>query len=452
MQVRHAVMAVFGAGAILVSQTGGANATPLDPQSVLALHIPQGMDARSTAVIVTGSDGWTDEHRARAERLAELHTMVIGIDGPGLLYRSGGDCAIATETAAALTRRIQLREGALARAPVLVALESSSGNSGSGFALAAAHLRPERFKGLVTAGYRPGTGPCALNDISALGGKAPVRWLDVVPPGRPSVATGLAGVRVVEAEAGPRKAFYRSYLGVAGTDSSFDTSTGTDAADLGDLPLTVHAAPDGAPGDTYAIFLSGDGGWARFDEEISDRLAQSGIPVVGISALRYLWREKKPTRIAADIARIDAHYRRVFQRDRVLLVGFSLGANSMPFAAQNLAPDLIGRLAGIGLIAPESRTGFEIVVGGWLGRETGAHQVGPAIQSISARIGPTKIACLYGTREMATPCPALPDATLHRVAFDGGHHLGKDYAGVAEVLKDLAAGRVPVLADSSNKG
>ncbi|MEM1297934.1 MAG: AcvB/VirJ family lysyl-phosphatidylglycerol hydrolase [Pseudomonadota bacterium] len=390
--------------------------------AVLEVRVPQGMAARSTALPLTGTDGWTAEHAARAARLSELHTLVIGVDGPGLLSTVGNDCAALSGPLSTIARHMQEREGALARAPVLAALPDAGD-----LALHAAMAGPTVFKGLVSEsfGARPGLcgGPVLPEGI---GDKAPVRWLDITQPGEPSRASALAGTKIVEAkpETGPRKAFYRSYLGVAGTDSSFDITMGSGIADLSVLPLTIHEVDGASPGDTYAIFLSGDGCWAKFDKEISDRLAARGIPVVGISSLRYMWREKLPGTIARDFARIDAHYREAFGRDRVLLLGFSLGANALPFAAAELPSEFRQRLAGVGLIAPVILTGFEIRIGGWLGQQTGAIPVRPAIEAMGRKVPGERIACLHGTTETVSACPDTSLPGMRSVLLDGGHQLG----------------------------
>ncbi|KIC08274.1 hypothetical protein RA19_20065 [Leisingera sp. ANG-M1] len=400
------------------------------PAEAIAVIAPDGKEARSTALLVTGAGGWEGELQARAERLSEMHTLVIAVDGPALLARADGNCAAAAPLLANLARRLQQQKGARARTPVLTGY-----GDGAALAFFAADAAPGLFKGLVTVGFDaaqticPGT---ALQDARA--SKAPLRWLDIAEPGLTSAAEDIAGATAVETGPEPRRTFYQSYLRLAGTDHAFDTGTAASGKDLDGLPLTIHQDPGAPVSDTYAIFLSGDGGWANFDEQVSDRLAARGIPVVGISSLRYMWREKQPAQIAADLARIDAHFRPVFGRSKLLLLGFSLGANTLPFAAAELPAELRERLAGVGLIAPETRTGFEIVVGGWLGQQTGSVAVAPAIEALSASLPPERVFCLYGSRETVSACPLARLPGMQLVEFEGGHHLGNDHDGIVRVL------------------
>ena len=58
-------------------------------------------------------------------------------------------------------------------------------------------------------------------------------------------------------------------------------------ADLSDLPVIEIAAQPGAvptanaPPDSFAIIMSGDGGWAGLDQDVAAALSAKGIPVVG---------------------------------------------------------------------------------------------------------------------------------------------------------------------------
>src|SRR5258708_19432679 len=60
------------------------------------------------------------------------------------------------------------------------------------------------------------------------------------------------------------------------------------------LPVVEVAVPAGASSDTLVVFVSGDGGWARIDKEISSVLAATCMPVAGLNALQYFRTKKSP--------------------------------------------------------------------------------------------------------------------------------------------------------------
>ncbi len=79
--------------------------------------------------------------------------------------------------------------------------------------------------------------------------------------------------------------------------------------DLGNLPvIEVPAQAGTASGDTFAIIMSGDGGWAGLDKEVALALSAPGIPVVGLDSLRYFWTARTPDGLAADIDRMIRYY------------------------------------------------------------------------------------------------------------------------------------------------
>ena len=92
---------------------------------------------------------------------------------------------------------------------------------------------------------------------------------------------------------------------------------------LSDLPLRVVRPAPGESAPDLAVFLTGDGGWAAIDKEISDSLARHGIPVVALNSREYLANKRTPQRVASDVARIIRYYGRSFGRSAVLLIGYS---------------------------------------------------------------------------------------------------------------------------------
>ncbi len=87
-----------------------------------------------------------------------------------------------------------------------------------------------------------------------------------------------------------------------------------------------------SPSDAFAIIMSGDGGWAGLDQDVAAALSAKGIPVVGLDSLRYFWTARTPEGLAADTDRLIRYYAPHFGKQRVLLIGYSQGADVLPFA------------------------------------------------------------------------------------------------------------------------
>jgi type IV secretory pathway VirJ component len=208
---------------------------------------------------------------------------------------------------------------------------------------------------------------------------------------------------------------------------------------LAGLPLVELPVATAAGGGLVAVVYSGDGGWRDLDKEIAGRLQAEGIPVVGVDSLRYFWSEKTPDQVAADLATILAHYRVAWRRPDVLLVGYSFGADVLPFAYNRLPEDEKARVRRMALLGLARSADFEIHVTGWLGVDahTGSRSTAPEL----ARISPELVQCFYGAEEHDTACtlPELKGAELVRTA--GGHHFDGDYGKLADAILASVARR-----------
>ena len=179
--------------------------------------------------------------------------------------------------------------------------------------------------------------------------------------------------------------------------------------------------------------MSGDGGWADLDQGVANELARRGIPVVGISSLKYFWTARKPEELAGDIARVAQHYMQSWSKDRFLIVGYSFGADVAPFVPHNLPPDAAGKLAGVALIAPSRNATFEFHVSEWLGVAPSGPPTAPEIASLR----PTPVACLYGADDEESVCPDLAKGDATIVKLRGDHHLDGNYNGIADAISAL---------------
>jgi type IV secretory pathway VirJ component len=201
--------------------------------------------------------------------------------------------------------------------------------------------------------------------------------------------------------------------------------------DLGNLP--VVEVPARGAGDTLALFVSGDGGWAQLDRSVSAVLAAKGVPVIGLNSLKYFWSSRTPESTAADVDRILRHYLAAWKREKVILVGYSFGADVLPAVADRLPADLLERVKLIALIGPSHTATFEFHVGDWLG--IGGDKGLPVAAEVKKLQG-KRFVCLYGEDEgKESACPAI-DAQpgVKAVVLPGSHHFGGRYELLAEPI------------------
>ena len=209
--------------------------------------------------------------------------------------------------------------------------------------------------------------------------------------------------------------------------------------EVADLPLfevpASGAAPAGEAG-LFAVLLSGDGGWAGIDQDVAGAIAARGRPVVGLNSLKYYWPGRTPDGAARDLERVIRRYSAAWHRPQVILVGYSFGADVLPFLYTRLPADLRASVRAVSLLALSDSASFEFHVADWIpGADSGDRPTAPEVR----RMAPAPVLCLYGADEGDSPCPTLAGATVKAVALAGGHHFGGDYAALARQILDFAA-------------
>ena len=221
----------------------------------------------------------------------------------------------------------------------------------------------------------------------------------------------------------------------------------TDPNSLKDLPLiemppaNVTLAPDGPPQPYIAVIYSGDGGWRDLDRTLGQVLAAHGIPVVGVDSLLYFWKPKRPEVVAHDLERIVEHYRKAWHAQKVVLVGYSFGADIMPFAYNRLDPAVQPDVAEVSLLGLSRIANFEISVEGYFSdaKSDESRQVEPELAKMP---GPL-VQCFYGEEEAdASACTTPAGGKTEIIKTVGGHHFGDDYDALAMDIMNGAKKRL----------
>jgi type IV secretory pathway VirJ component len=228
---------------------------------------------------------------------------------------------------------------------------------------------------------------------------------------------------------------FRSAYGRLAARAAAAPVTAPEVADLPLVEVRAAAAPAEAERDLFAVLLTGDGGWAGLDQDVAAALAARGVPVVGLNTLKYFWHARAPEQAAADLARILRRYRVTFGREHVLLIGYSFGADVLPFLYTRLPAELREAVRSVSLLGLSDTASFEFHVSDWIPGEGGdGRPVAPEV----ARMAGATVLCLYGSDEHDSPCPKLAVPDVQAVALGGGHHFGGDYAALARQILEHA--------------
>lgn len=208
-----------------------------------------------------------------------------------------------------------------------------------------------------------------------------------------------------------------------------------------DLPLI----PVPATGDatrrgprTLVLLMTGDGGWASLDRNIASDLAAQGLWVVGLDARAYLDTPRNPEVAARDVARALRHWAATWHADRLVLLGYSRGAEMAPFVANRLPADLKARLDLVAMIglAPRANFTWHLIDMVHTVKRDSDLPVMPELE----RLRGTRMLCVYGADDHdADACAHAPLGLLHAVAHPGGHHFDGDHRGLAALVVDALA-------------
>lgn len=211
-----------------------------------------------------------------------------------------------------------------------------------------------------------------------------------------------------------------------------------DTQPLRGLPL--REIPARRPGGRTLVFLmTGDGNWTAAMSALASTLADSGHAVVGLEARTYMSIPHTPAGNAADAERILRYYLRRWDRDSIVVAGYSRGADWAPIIVARLPADLRERVRLVVLLGPDRAASYEF---SWsdLVRENPRPTDVPLARIVASLRG-LPLLCLYGRDEAERSlCPTLPSG-LARVILREGGHVATDGALLArEVLAAMAGG------------
>jgi type IV secretory pathway VirJ component len=389
--------------------------------------------------------GWDGSLETVARRLRSGGVVVSGIDLPQYqagLAASDDGCHYLISELEDLSKRLQREIGfERYRSPILAGI-----GQGATLAYAALAQSPAAtIAGAVSVDPAPNLvtrvplcegAPAWPADQGGFGYGPPRRGL----PGwwhlssRSPLPARLVALAEVE-EGGTRDAATRleEMISAAAAASKPAEDAGTvESLRLVELPVEGEA-------ELMAVIYSGDGGWRDIDKEIGEAMVASGVPVVGVDCLRYFWTAKTPAQLAGDLTAILRHYRAKWRAERVVLVGYSFGADVLPFAVNRLPEAERATIAEVALLGLGPNAEFEFHVEEWLSDAPSEDAV-PVLPEIE-RMDLSLVQCFYGEEEDDSLCPNPALAGSEVIRTGGGHHFDGEYGDLAKTILDGARRR-----------
>jgi len=422
------------------------------------------------AVLLLSDAAWDARMDRAARAMADMDATVVGIDTARLLAplrTKAPGCLYQAWEFEGLSKIVQKTLGFKGyHQPVLAGF-------GEGAAVAYATLAQapkETFAGAIALGFSPrlaiGKPFCAANGLKfddAPAGQDGIVFRPVEKPqgklvllqGKndarfsPTAAAAFAAqvpgaiARGVDGDAGDpaaqkawEQAFREALDGVAPAKAA-QAKTAGGPEDVGDLPLVE--LPAAHPGKTLAVIVTGDGGWAGIDQQIGEIMAQHGVSVIGFNSLKYFWNARTPEEMAHDLERTLRHYAHAWGAERFIVVGYSIGADVMPFMAGRMSEETKARLAIVAMLGPGTHADFEFHLSNWLTTEN-VPEGAPMIPEM-AKLTKVPVLLVCGSEEEGTLCQNYQAPNVTNMVLPGGHHFNKEYTHIA--LSILRGAGVP---------
>ncbi len=390
-----------------------------------------------TVILFSGAKGWDEAEQALAERLSGKGILVIGVSldqALAAMEREKVDCLEPKWVVEDISRNTQryLRSGTY-HLPVLAGI-----GPGATMALRiGAETSRATTGGVVAIDPAPGGESkrpiCPPSEI-VTGGPPLSAAVIVTSNGDTERATREAAAMQAPAptrsNASPADALTEAVLAQIATLEPADDNS------LDSLPLVEM--PTKPTQGVIAFVYSGDGGWRDLDKDVAEQLLAEGIPTIGVDMLRYFWSYKQPADAARDLSRMIRYYRTKWPDTRVVLVGYSFGADVLPAIYNRLPNEDKAAVHQLSLLGLSDKANFEISLDEFLSNEGDkAEPILPELKHIPLGL----IQCFNGKEDDESLCPTLQKMGVETITTEGGHHFDGNYEHLAQMIADGARRR-----------
>jgi type IV secretory pathway VirJ component len=181
------------------------------------------------------------------------------------------------------------------------------------------------------------------------------------------------------------------------------------------------------------FYLSGDGGFNKFSNALCNGLNKKGYEVIAMNSKSYFWDKKSPEQTTRDINNFLVKKTTGRKNQQIVLIGYSFGADVLPFILNRLPKDTHDNILVSFLMASSGSTDFEIhwsdIFGGNAKRDM------DVVTELN-KLDDAKIVILSASDDEHL---ALQKISLRRYTHEvlpGGHHFDGDTNEIIKVIVD----------------
>jgi type IV secretory pathway VirJ component len=204
----------------------------------------------------------------------------------------------------------------------------------------------------------------------------------------------------------------------------------TMAQDVSKLPLATFESSVADTSKPLVVYLSGDGGVNSFSKSLCRQFNEKRYPVVLFNSEKYFWDKKTPAQAAVEVEKVISYYKNAWKKNKVILIGYSFGADIVPFVFTRLPKDVSESISHIVLLSPANKTDFEVHLNPFASIKNGS-----SIPEEINKINNKPILILQGDEEKEKVLPSSLRIRNYKITtLKGGHHYDNNATEVVNAV------------------
>jgi len=178
------------------------------------------------------------------------------------------------------------------------------------------------------------------------------------------------------------------------------------------------------------FYISGDGGLNRFSTELCSSINKDGYDVDALDSKSYFWSKKTPEQTAEDFSDYLSKKIAGRQNQQIVLIGYSFGADVLPFVLNRLPKNISNKIKVSFLMASSGSTDFVIHIADLFGS---GKRRGMDVLSEVNKISNQKIVILNSSDDKGLDAGKIKISHITEI-LPGGHHFDGDIDEIVKVL------------------
>jgi len=191
--------------------------------------------------------------------------------------------------------------------------------------------------------------------------------------------------------------------------------------------LPLQLSDNKGTNNKLVIYLTGDGGWNKFSQKLTQEFENKGYGVVSLNTLKYFWKRKTPDIFAQDIEYLANYYMEEWSKNSVIIVGYSFGADVAAFLPERLSKNLLAKMNHIVLLSPSASSDFVINLSDLIGDSKNTmrkYKIEPELNKTTF-----PIVCIFGMKEdLKLKSTLIKKKSLTIIELPGSHQYKNDIA------------------------